>query len=135
VLASQAHFELDVRSEGAATLADVVRTIEGRILGAQRDGVGVDMQIVGQRPAGEIPTDHPLVQLAIQCLEDEGLTPTLTSGSTDANIPLSRGFPAIVLGITTGAGAHTPQEYIDVPPVSKGLRQLFRFVSRLLKTQ
>jgi len=43
-------------------------------------------------------------------------------------------LPAIVEGITTGASAHTAQEYIDTPPASKGIQQVFRFVTLLLGT-
>jgi tripeptide aminopeptidase len=130
VLASHAEFDLDVRSEGADSLSAVTAAVEERICSARREGVQVAMEVIGQRPAGEIPPDHPLVQLAVKCLEEEGLQASLTSGSTDANVPLSCGLPAIVLGITTGAGTHTRQEYIDVPPIDRGLRQLLRFVSR-----
>ena len=92
----------------------------------------VDLEIIGRRPAGELPADHPWVRLALDCIAEQGLSGRATSGSTDANIPLSLGLPAIVLGITTGAGAHTLQEYIDTPPVSRGMQQVFRFVTRVL---
>jgi len=52
-------------------------------------------------------------------------------GSTDANIPLSRGLPAVVLGVTNGAGAHTTGEYIYTDPVGRGLQQLLHFVSKV----
>lgn len=134
VLAPDARFELDVRSESAKVLSTLIDKVEHRILSARRDGVEVGTQLIGERPAGEIPSDHAWVKLAGNCLEAEGITPTLTSGSTDANIPLSRGIPAIVLGITTGSGAHTPHEYIDVAPVGQGMRQIANFVTRLLQT-
>jgi acetylornithine deacetylase/succinyl-diaminopimelate desuccinylase-like protein len=134
VLAPDARFELDVRSESAKVLSTLVAKVEHRIMGALRDGVDVGTQVIGERPAGEIPPDHALVKLARDCLEAEGITPSLTSASTDANIPLSRGIPAIVLGVTTGSGAHTPHEYIDTAPVGKGMRQIASFVMRLLKT-
>jgi di/tripeptidase len=41
---------------------------------------------------------------------------------------LSKGFPALVLGITTGGGAHTQEEYINTAPVKQGMEQLVRFV-------
>jgi acetylornithine deacetylase/succinyl-diaminopimelate desuccinylase-like protein len=62
-----------------------------------------------------------------------GLTPTFTSGSTDANVPLSLGYPALVLGVTTGGCAHTLHEYIDLPPVEAGMEQLVRFVERVFR--
>jgi acetylornithine deacetylase/succinyl-diaminopimelate desuccinylase-like protein len=47
-----------------------------------------------------------------------------SAASTDANLPLSLGIPAVCLGITRGALAHTVQEYIDTIPVGGGLKQL-----------
>jgi len=85
--------------------------------------------VIGQRPAGEMDAHHPLVKLAKECLREQGLDAVLTTGSTDANIPLSKGYPAIVLGVSTGGGAHTTNEYINTAPVEKGMEQLVRFVS------
>ena len=45
-----------------------------------------------------------------------------------ANIPLSKNIPAVVMGITTGGGAHTLGEYIEVEPIEKGMESLVRFV-------
>ncbi len=133
VLAAEAAFELDVRSERVEALAAVIDQVEATIRSTRRDGVEVNLEVVGQRPAGEIPADHPLVQTAGACLSELGVTPTLTSGSTDANIPLSLGYPAIVLGVTTGGGAHTVREYIDLPPLETGMEQLVRFVERAFR--
>jgi tripeptide aminopeptidase len=132
VLASHARFELDVRSDDPAELQLLTARVEETIAAARRQDVHVEFEIIGRRPAGALPVDHAWVQLAMECIAKQGLTGRATSGSTDANIPLSLGLPAIVMGITTGAGAHTAQEYIDTPPVSKGLQQVFCFVARLL---
>ena len=88
-------------------------------------------ETIGRRPAGELPDGHPLVSLAEDCLRAQGIQPKQTIGSTDANIPLSLGLPAIVLGVTTGAGAHTLNEYIEVEPVLRGMDQLADFVSKV----
>ncbi len=135
VLASEAKFELDIRSEKMDALNTLVKRIEEIIRSAKRDGVAIETEVIGQRPAGEIAEDHPLVKLAKECLSEQGLPATLTSGSTDANIPLSSGYPAIVLGITTGGGAHTAHEYIDVRLVEKGMEQLVRFVEKVFSVQ
>jgi tripeptide aminopeptidase len=89
--------------------------------------------LVGQRPAGEMSVRHPFVRLAESCLREEGIQPTLTSGSTDANIPLSKGYPALVLGLTHGGGAHTLNEYIATEPLGRGMRQLLGFVKQVWK--
>ena len=131
VIASEASFDLDLRSEGQETLTALVSAAEKLIHKANRSGVTIEVQVVGHRPAGEISVTHPFVLLAKECLREQGLEPGLISGSTDANVPLSKGYPAIVLGVTTGGGAHTVHEYINTPPIAQGLEQLVKFVSRV----
>jgi acetylornithine deacetylase/succinyl-diaminopimelate desuccinylase-like protein len=128
VLAADAKCELDLRSEDPAALAKVVSQVEEIILHWNHEGVKIQAEIIGERPAGEIPADHPFVKRAVSCVQEQGLEAILTAGSTDANIPLSRGIPAVVMGITTGGGAHTLGEYVDVEPIQKGMESVVRFV-------
>ncbi|MDQ3005965.1 MAG: M20/M25/M40 family metallo-hydrolase [Chloroflexota bacterium] len=128
VIASEAMLDLDLRSEGQESLASLVLAAEKLIHNANKPNVSVEAEVIGQRPAGEMDAHHPLVKLAKECLREQGLDAVLTTGSTDANIPLSKGYPAIVLGVSTGGGAHTTQEYINTAPVEKGMGQLLRFV-------
>ena len=128
VLAAEAKCELDLRSEDPQTLLKLTYQVEKLFKDADREGVRMMAEIIGERPAGEIPAEHALVQLALTCTREQGVDAILTAGSTDANIPLSRGIPAVVMGITTGGGAHTLHEYINVDPVGKGLEALVRFV-------
>jgi acetylornithine deacetylase/succinyl-diaminopimelate desuccinylase-like protein len=131
VIASEASLDLDLRSEGQETLAALVSAADKLIHKANRSGVSIEAQVIGHRPAGEISINHPFVLLAKECLREQGLEPGLISGSTDANVPLSKGYPAIVLGVTTGGGAHTIHEYINTRPIAQGLEQLAKFVSRV----
>lgn len=131
VIAPEASLDLDLRSEGQETLSALVAAVERLIQKANRAGVSVEAQVIGQRPAGEISINHPLVTLAKNCLQELGLDAGLISGSTDANVPLSKGYPALVLGITTGGSAHTIHEYINIKPIAIGMEQLTRFVSRV----
>jgi acetylornithine deacetylase/succinyl-diaminopimelate desuccinylase-like protein len=131
VIASEATLELDLRSEGPEALAELISSVEKIIHQASKPGVGIEAKVIGQRPAGEISANHPLVTLAKDCLREQGLEPGLISGSTDANVPLSKGYPAIVLGVTTGGSAHTVKEYINTAPVKQGIEQLVCFVSRV----
>jgi tripeptide aminopeptidase len=128
VLAAEAKCELDLRSEDPKTLLKLTYQVEKLFKDADREGVRIMAEIIGERPAGEIPADHPLVQLALTCTQEQGLDAALTIGSTDANIPLSMGIPAVVMGISTGGGAHTLHEYVDTDPVEKGMDALVRFV-------
>ena len=131
VIAAEASLDLDLRSEGQGSLAELIARAERLIQHANRHEVRVDAEVIGQRPAGEISPNHPLVNLAEECLRELGIEPVLTVGSTDANIPLSKGYPAIVLGISTGASAHTIHEYINTEPIAQGMEQLLRFVERV----
>ena len=68
----------------------------------------VTSRIVGQRPAAALATDHPLCHGVNDIRKYLHLRPAVFSAaSTDANLPLSLGIPAVCLGITRGALAHT----------------------------
>ena len=128
VIPAEAWLELDLRSEGQVELAELVESVERLIEAGGRPGVGMEAEVIGERPAGQISPDHPFIKLAQACLHKQELDAALTSGSTDANIPLSKGYPALVLGVSTGGGAHTMNEFIEVAPVEKGMEQLVMFV-------
>lgn len=130
-LAAEACFELDLRSEDADALAVLAEQATKLVAAANRPGVSVEAELIGQRPAGEVSPRHPLIRLGLHCLEQQGLGASLTAGSTDANIPLSLGIPAVVLGVTTGGGAHTKHEFIHTEPLEQGMNQLVCFVSRV----
>ncbi|WKZ37807.1 MAG: M20/M25/M40 family metallo-hydrolase [Anaerolineales bacterium] len=132
VVASEAKCELDLRSEDPHTLAKLVNQVEGVLTHASREDVKFTADVIGERPAGEIPADHALVELAVTCMAEQGLNAILTAGSTDANIPLSQNIPAVVMGITTGGGAHTVDEYINTEPIAKGVEAVTGFVVGLL---
>lgn len=130
-IAAESYLELDLRSEDASTLESLSFEVEDLVAAANRPEVRVTAEVIGRRPAGEIPHEHPLVQLAVRCLEAQGISPRINFGSTDANIPLSRGLPAICLGLTTGSGAHTMEEYIYTPPLARGLAHLVDVVEQI----
>ncbi|MFZ6020334.1 MAG: hypothetical protein ACOYXO_12060, partial [Chloroflexota bacterium] len=55
----------------------------------------------------------------------------LEIGSTDANIPLSRGIAAVCLGLTRGGAPHTDSEYLEIPPIRLGLQQVLMVIERI----
>lgn len=129
-IAAEASLELDLRSEGGRALGDLTGWVESLVRATNRSNIAASCEVIGRRPAGKISTRHPLVQLAWDCLEAQDIRPNLGVGSTDANIPLSRGLPAVCVGLTHGSGAHTVQEFIHTEPVSKGLAQVFELVTK-----
>jgi acetylornithine deacetylase/succinyl-diaminopimelate desuccinylase-like protein len=130
-IAAQAWLELDLRSEGTEALARLARDTETIIEAASKPGVTMQVEVIGERPAGEIAQDHPIIKTAQNALYHLGIEPGMTTGSTDANIPLSRGYPALVLGLTSGGGAHTLHEYIETDPLESGLAHLHDFVTNV----
>jgi tripeptide aminopeptidase len=129
-IAAEAWIELDLRSEDSAALANLNGEVQTIVQAVQRPGVQVDMERIGKRLAGQIADSHALVNLAGSVLEEVGVEPRLDIASTDANLPLSRGYPAICIGLTNGSNAHTRGEYIYTAPVKLGLMQLHQLVVR-----
>jgi tripeptide aminopeptidase len=123
-IAPFASIELDLRSEGKRALASLSRKVEELIRFSERPGVHFSIKVIGERPFGEIPTDHPLVRLGINAIAAQGYNADLLIGSTDANNPLSQGIPSICIGLAKGGGAHTVGEYLEPNLLPKGLAQL-----------
>ncbi|HVO42353.1 MAG TPA: M20/M25/M40 family metallo-hydrolase [Aggregatilineales bacterium] len=123
-IASDASLLLDLRSEDCEILAALEAAVMRIVEVEHRPDVTFTVKVVGDRPAGAIPVDHPLVQMGSDVLQLLGVKPALEAGSTDANIPLSQGLPAIVVGITHGGNAHRLDEYIETQPIADGMWQL-----------
>ena len=126
-IAPRATMLLDLRSVDPAYLQRLelrVRRIFDTV--AQDTGIRIESHSVGQRPAATLDIAHPL------CQQIQGIRKrlrlrqaTFSASSTDANLPLSQGIPALCLGMTRGGLAHTVREYVDISPILLGLRQLY----------
>ncbi len=123
-IAAEAGLWLDLRSEESAALARFEREVRKIVDTASKPNLTFNIDVVGDRPAGSISTSHALVQAALAALEQTGVKGSLENGSTDANVPLAAGCPAVTIGITRGGNAHRSDEYIEVSPVAGGMRQL-----------
>jgi acetylornithine deacetylase/succinyl-diaminopimelate desuccinylase-like protein len=136
-IAAEAYLELDLRSESEDILSSMSEGVQKVLAAADRKDFGAadqaihfTLEQIGRRPSGQIPLDHPLLIAARQALEAQGTPPVIGIGSTDANVPLSLGIPAVTIGLSTGGGAHTLQEFIHTAPLAKGMTQ----VSSLLES-
>jgi tripeptide aminopeptidase len=129
-IAAEASLELDLRSEEPESLTNLVQKVESLVAESGRPNIEIQAEVIGQRPAGEIPEDHPLVQLVSDALIRQGIQPCFNIGSTDANVPLSRGLPGVCIGLTKGSGAHTMKEYIESSPLKNGMEQLVELATR-----
>jgi acetylornithine deacetylase/succinyl-diaminopimelate desuccinylase-like protein len=130
-IAAAARLWLDLRSESPDALARLVDDVHATVenlrgyYAGRGDAVGIELVEVGNRPAGSIPRRSPLVVAADAALRAVGCAEArYIVSSTDANIPLSRGYPAVCLGLTHSANCHRTDEYIDVTQLPAGLGQL-----------
>lgn len=115
---------VDLRSVDASILAGLSEQMEKQIRQFSNSEVGIEIELLGERPAGSVSQTSAIVEIAQSSLRALGLVPSLDASSTDANVPISMGIPAVCLGLTTGGNVHRPDEYIDVPPLAAGLAQL-----------
>ena len=84
----------------------------------------VKVDLIGERPSGETPADSPLVELAIEATRLLGVEPRLDQSSTDSNLPISLGIPAITLGAGgTSGSSHTLAEWFDPTDRTLGLKR------------
>ena len=128
--ARECWFEVDIRADEPGALTELESAARAAVAAATPDDVEVAIEELGRRPAGSLDPSHALVRAAARALEDAGITPAFIATSTDANAAHARGIPAVAVGITRGAGEHTPQEWIDIAPIADGLTVLAATVTR-----
>jgi di/tripeptidase len=115
---------IDLRSEDADALATLENRVRKLAEKHRRPDVAFDIEVVGDRPAGGITLDHPLVRLAIDAHRAIKMPVELERGSTDANALLSQNIPAVCVGVSYGGNAHVLTEYVETSPFEDGLWQL-----------
>ncbi len=120
----EAWLDLDLRSEDPRALAQLDVTVRAALERAADDEnrrrtagsptLRVEIQLLGDRPSGMTPRAHPLVQAAVAANRALGRDAELASASTDANVPIALGIPAIALGAGGKAGdAHLATEWFE----------------------
>ncbi len=126
-IAPSCTFLLDLRSVDAAELSKMSAKVE-KILKRKRKDITVRIDLLGVRPAGQVAPNARIIRIASAILESLGVTPTGDASSTDANIPISRGIPAVCIGLTYGGNVHKEDEYIEREPVTRGVYQLLGLI-------
>jgi acetylornithine deacetylase/succinyl-diaminopimelate desuccinylase-like protein len=119
-----AWFDLDLRSEEPRALEKLDTAVQAILTQAldqenrhrvpRTAPLTIDVQRVGDRPSGLTPRTHPLVQAAVAATRAVGHDHQLACASTDANVPIALGVPAVALGAGGRAGdAHLPTEWYE----------------------
>jgi acetylornithine deacetylase/succinyl-diaminopimelate desuccinylase-like protein len=131
---SEVAMEVDLRSAAEAELQRldaffrrVVREAVDEESAKRRAGdplLKLNVDLIGERPTGETPADSPLVELAVEATKLLGVEPRLDQSSTDSNLPISLGIPAITLGAGgTSGSSHSLDEWYDPRGRDLGLKR------------
>jgi len=132
-IAESASLTLDVRSLDPDALALLVGRVEQRLRSvARRHRVEVDIEVVGDRPAGST-ADERLLGAARAALTRVGVEPKVAPSSTDANAAVAAGIPAIGFGVARGGDAHRLTEWIEPDSLLVGYRALGHLLEELAR--
>src|ERR1051325_3234156 len=121
----KALMEVDLRSAAESE----VQRLDAFFRRAMRDAADAEnaqlkLDLIGERRTGETPSDSPLVELAVEATRLLGVEPRLEQSSTDSNLPITLGIPAITLGAGGTSGySHTLDEWYDPRDRDKGLKR------------
>jgi tripeptide aminopeptidase len=141
-IAQAARAKVDIRSESNEKVDELAEVLlaavdRARDLENQRATGGkvtVKVKEIGSRPAAALPDNAPILQYVRAVDAHLGIRSHLDTSSTDANIPLSLGLPAISIGGGgAGGGAHTTQEWFRPEGRDLGLKRILLTLLLLLR--
>jgi acetylornithine deacetylase/succinyl-diaminopimelate desuccinylase-like protein len=143
-IAPDARMAVDIRSDAMAPLLEtekkILAAVDQAVVEENKrwgvDTLSVSNRLIGDRPGGRTPVDSVLVEAAVRSNTAFGHTTLLRGGSTDANVPMSFGIPAIIIGGggKTG-GFHALSEWIDLTDAWKGAQNSLVTVLGLVGVQ
>jgi len=134
-IAQNAEMLYEYRSDDRACLAQMQEMFEQTVAAFRASGVTVTAEKIGDRPcSGEV--DPVRLEALRRKVRDAvgtvlGLEVCEHSSSTDCNIPLACGIPAVCFGVCRGSGCHTREEKLEKASLYDGCRLLLDFLNRL----
>jgi acetylornithine deacetylase/succinyl-diaminopimelate desuccinylase-like protein len=138
---SDARAKIDIRSESAERIDELVAVLTGNVERAvqvenERGSSGrivARLREIGSRPGGRLPDNAAILRYIRAVDAHLGIRSFVDCASTDANVPLSMNLPAISIGAGgQGGGAHTPAEWFHPDGREIGLRRIFLAIALLL---
>ena len=131
-IAQNCSFKYEYRSNDTECLSYMKDNFR-RVIETLENTHNICVHILGERPCMDRVDISALDDMAEKCKKVQekysGVKCELTSGSTDCNIPLSMGIPAVALGVFDGAGEHTREEYIIRSSLPKGMKIALEIIS------
>lgn len=121
---------LDAYEQTVRRAAELAARAENEARAPGTACVRAEVRVVGDRPAGAVAAENPLVVAAAVATRLAGRSPQLGAASTDANVPLGLGVPAVAIGAGgRGGGAHTAAEWFENADGAAGLGRALTLVA------
>lgn len=134
-IAQDAEMLFEFRSDDHRSLEACEEYLTRVLAEHQKEDVEFTCEVVGKRPCAKEVSALEIQRMSRCCAGTlraaAGVKPVLTQASTDCNIPLSRGIPAVCLGFVRGGGAHTREEWMDISTFESGLAGALALVCRM----
>ena len=131
-IAQHAEMLYEFRSDVFEHLAVMERHFNAAVEFYRTKGIEVTVTLLGERPCGididEAAHGALMTRAAKAVANHYGLEVRFRPGSTDCNIPLSMGIPAVCVGCVRGGGAHTREEYVEIDSLAPGLGIAFEMI-------
>ena len=124
----------EYRSGHKNALAVMKAKFEAIFEEARCEDVSATVKLIGERPCSDIDEEKKtaFADKIAAVMEAEGFAVQREFGSTDSNIPLSLGIPAVTLAVYTGGKSHTRDEWIEKASLTNGLARAIRLATELL---
>ncbi|MGD0501090.1 MAG: M20/M25/M40 family metallo-hydrolase [Bryobacteraceae bacterium] len=141
-IAHTARAKVDIRSESNERMDGLVGVLSAAVDRARQieneraagGKIAGKLKEIGSRPAAALPDDAPILRYVCAVDAHLGIRSHLDCSSTDANIPLSLGVPAIAIGAGgTGGGAHTMREWYRPDGRDLGLKRILLLLLLLMR--
>ena len=126
-IAQKAKLLYEYRSDSNECLEKMREIFENEIIKAkERNDAEITVNTIGIRPCGKDVDSEKLAKMSEKCIKIcekySGFDCLLGSASTDCNIPMSMGIPAVCVGIFWGSGAHTREEKVEISSIPAGIK-------------
>ena len=136
-IAQSAKMLCEYRSDNEDCLAEMKARFEGIFADAKARGLDLKIDLIGERPCMgkvDISKIDELTRIWAKIIEETANVKTRThSSSTDCNIPLSLGIPALCIGVYNGGGWHTREEWIEKASLPIGLEAGIKMIEAIIK--
>lgn len=138
-IAQSATMLCEYRSDHEECLAQMQAHFERIFENAKARGLDISVKLIGERPCmGDVDLSQiEALKNTCQAIIEEtaGVQVTTGSGSTDCNIPLSLGVPALCIGVYNGGGGHTREEWVEKASLPVGLLVGIQVVEAITKEE